>query len=169
MARELGVRYVLEGSVRKAGHRVRISGQLIDTATGAHIWGDHFDGSLDDIFELQDQVASSVAGVIEPKLRLAEIERAGRKPTDSLDAYDLYLRARGADIQKDQRKRSGDASASASVSRTRSRICSGHGDDQRMAGSCSGRGTGYRPRARRSTKASAWRGKRSRRRMIPGC
>jgi TolB-like protein len=92
VARELGVRYVLEGSVRKAGSRVRITGQLIDTATGAHIWADRFDGALDDIFELQDQIASSVVGAIEPRLRLAEIERAARKPTDSLDAYDLYLR-----------------------------------------------------------------------------
>src|SRR5262245_47272819 len=93
VARELGVRYVLEGSVRKAGNRVRITGQLIDTATGAHIWADRFDGALDDIFELQDEVSSSVVGAIEPKLRLAEIERARRKPTESLDAYDLYLRA----------------------------------------------------------------------------
>jgi adenylate cyclase len=93
VAQELGVRYVLEGSVRKAGNRVRITGQLIDTATGAHIWADHFDGALDDIFELQDQVASSVAGAIEPKLRQSEIERASRKPTASLTAYDLYLRA----------------------------------------------------------------------------
>jgi TolB-like protein len=93
IARELGVRYVLEGSVRKAGNRVRITGQLIDTTTGAHIWADRFDGLLDDIFELQDQVASSVAGVIEPTLRKAEFARASRKPTESLDAYDLYLRA----------------------------------------------------------------------------
>jgi adenylate cyclase len=93
VARELGVRYVLEGSVRKAGTRVRITGQLIDTTTGAHIWADRFDGSLDDIFELQDQVASSVAGAIEPKLRQSEIERASRKPTASLTAYDLYLHA----------------------------------------------------------------------------
>jgi TolB-like protein/Tfp pilus assembly protein PilF len=93
VARELGVRYVLEGSVRKVGNRVRITGQLIDTATGAHIWADRIDGALDDIFELQDQVASSVAGAIEPRLRLAEIERAARKPTESLDAYELYLRA----------------------------------------------------------------------------
>jgi adenylate cyclase len=84
---------VLEGSVRKAGNRVRITGQLIDTATGAHIWADRFDGALDDIFELQDQVASSVAGAIEPRLRQSEIERASRKPTASLSAYDLYLRA----------------------------------------------------------------------------
>jgi TolB-like protein/class 3 adenylate cyclase/Tfp pilus assembly protein PilF len=89
---ELGVRYVLEGSVRKAGNRVRITGQLIDTATGAHIWADRIDGALDDIFDLQDQVASSVAGAIEPRLRQSEIERASRKPTASLDAYDLYLR-----------------------------------------------------------------------------
>jgi TolB-like protein len=93
VGRDLGVRYVLEGSVRKAGNRVRITGQLIDTTTGAHIWADRIDGALDDIFELQDQVASKVVGAIEPKLRLAEIRRASRKPTDSLDAYDLYLRA----------------------------------------------------------------------------
>src|SRR5207248_7007427 len=93
VAQELGVRYVLEGSVRRAGNRVRITGQLIDTTSGAHIWADRFDGPLDDIFELQDQVASSVVGAIEPKLRHAEIERVSRKPTSSLDAYDLYLRA----------------------------------------------------------------------------
>jgi len=93
VAQELGVRYVLEGSVRKAGNRVRITGQLIDTATGAHIWADRFDGALDDIFELQDRVASSVAGAIEPKLRQSEIERASRKPTANLTAYDFYLRA----------------------------------------------------------------------------
>jgi adenylate cyclase len=93
VAQELGVRYVLEGSVRKAGNRVRIGGQLIDTATGAHIWTDRFDGALDDIFQLQDKVAASVAGAIEPKLRQSEIERASRKPTANLTAYDLYLRA----------------------------------------------------------------------------
>ena len=93
VAQELGVRFVLEGSVRKAGNRVRITGQLIDTATGAHIWADRFDGALDDIFELQDQVASAVAGAIEPKLRQSEIERASRKPPANLTAYDLYLRA----------------------------------------------------------------------------
>jgi TolB-like protein len=95
VAHELGVRYVLEGSMRKAGDRVRITGQLIDTSTGAHIWADHFDGALDDIFELQDQVASSVVGAIGPKLRQSEIERAARKPTHSVDAYDLFLRALG--------------------------------------------------------------------------
>jgi adenylate cyclase len=93
VARELGVRYVLEGSVRKAGNRVRITGQLIDTITGAHIWADRFDGALGDIFELQDQVASNVAGAIEPKLRQSEIEHASHKPTTNLTAYDLYLRA----------------------------------------------------------------------------
>jgi TolB-like protein/class 3 adenylate cyclase len=93
VARELGVRYVLEGSLRKSVSRVRITGQLIDAATSAHIWADRFEGAIDDIFELQDQVASSVVGAIEPRLRLSEIERAIRKPTESLDAYDLYLRA----------------------------------------------------------------------------
>jgi adenylate cyclase len=93
VAQELGVRYLLEGSVRKAGNRVRITGQLIDTTTGSHIWADRFDGAIDDIFELQDQVASSVAGAIEPKLRQSEIERASRKPTANLSSYDLYLRA----------------------------------------------------------------------------
>jgi adenylate cyclase len=93
VAQELGVRYLLEGSVRKAGKRVRITGQLIDATTSAHIWADRFDGALDDVFELQDQVASSVAGAIEPKLRQSEIERASRKPTANLTAYDLYLRA----------------------------------------------------------------------------
>jgi len=93
VARELGVRYVLEGSVRKAGSRVRITGQLIDTTTGAHIWADRFDGALDDIFELQYQIAGSVVGAIEPKLRQSEMERAARKPPDSLYAYDLFLRA----------------------------------------------------------------------------
>jgi len=93
VAKELGVRYVLEGSVRKAGNRVRITGQLIDTASGAHIWADRFDGALDDIFSLQDDVAASVVGAVEPKLLLAEVERARRKPAENLDAYDLYLRA----------------------------------------------------------------------------
>jgi TolB-like protein/Tfp pilus assembly protein PilF len=93
VGRQLGVRYVLEGSVRKATNRVRITGQLIDTATGAHIWADRFDGMLDDIFELQDQVASNVVGAIEPKLQRSEMERVARKPTASIGAYDLYLRA----------------------------------------------------------------------------
>jgi TolB-like protein len=93
VGRELGVRYVLEGSVRKAGQRLRITGQLIDAVTGTHLWADRFDGTLEDVFDLQDQVALSVAGLIEPTLRQVEIERARRKRPDSLDAYDLYLRA----------------------------------------------------------------------------
>jgi adenylate cyclase len=92
VARELGVRYVLEGSVRKAANRVRIAGQLIDGSTGAHLWADRFEGALEDIFDLQDQVTASVVGAIAPKLEQAEIERAKRKPTESLDAYDYYLR-----------------------------------------------------------------------------
>jgi adenylate cyclase len=93
VGRELGVRYVLEGSVRKAGNHVRITAQLIDTADGAHLWADRFNGSLENVFDLQDNLAISVAGVIEPTLRHVEIERARRKQPDSLDAYDLYLRA----------------------------------------------------------------------------
>jgi TolB-like protein len=90
--RELGVRYILEGSVRKAARRVRITGQLVDATNGSHLWADRFEGGLDDIFDLQDQVATSVVGAIAPKLEQAEIERAKRKPTDSLDAYDYFLR-----------------------------------------------------------------------------
>jgi adenylate cyclase len=94
VGRELGVRYVLEGSVRKAGTRVRITGQLIDATTGAHLWADRFEGNLTDIFDLQDQVTISVVGAIEPRVRKAEIERALRKPTENLEAYDLVLRGR---------------------------------------------------------------------------
>src|SRR5712671_5737172 len=93
VGRELGVRYVLEGSVRKAGQRVRITGQLIDATTGTHLWADRFDGSLEDVFELQDKVAISVAGVIEPTLQTAEIRRSSARPTSDLTAYDFYLRA----------------------------------------------------------------------------
>jgi TolB-like protein len=93
VGRELGVGYVLEGSVRKAGGRVRITAQLIDAASGAHLWADRFDGSLQDVFELQDQVAISVAGVIEPALQAAETARSVNRPTKDLTAYDLYLRA----------------------------------------------------------------------------
>src|SRR5690348_4781048 len=92
VGRELGVRYVLEGSVRKAGSRVRITGQLIDASTAAHLWADRFEGRLEDIFDLQDQVAASVVGAIAPKLDQAEMERATRKPTENLDAYDYLLR-----------------------------------------------------------------------------
>ena len=93
VGRELGVRYVLEGSVRKVGNRVRITGQLIDAATGVHLWADRFDSLLEDMFDLQDRVTSSVIGAIAPQLQRAEIERAQRKPTGSLQAYDYYLRA----------------------------------------------------------------------------
>jgi TolB-like protein len=92
VGRELGVRYVLEGSVRKTANRVRIAGQLIDASTGTHLWANRFDGGLEDIFDLQDQVAASVVGAITPMLEQAEIERAKRKPTKSLDAYDYFLR-----------------------------------------------------------------------------
>jgi adenylate cyclase len=93
VGRELGVRYVLEGSVRKAGGRVRIAAQLIDASTSAHLWAERYDRALDDIFALQDELTTSVVGAIEPSLRKAEIERARRKRPDSLDAYDFYLRA----------------------------------------------------------------------------
>jgi TolB-like protein len=93
VGRELGVRYVLEGSVRKAGGRVRITGQLIEAATGAHLWADRFDGEAGDVFDLQDRVTSSVAGIIAPKIEQNEIQRASRKPTGNLEAYDYYLRA----------------------------------------------------------------------------
>lgn len=92
VGRELGVRYVLEGSVRKAGNKVRITGQLVDALTATHLWADHFDGILEDIFDLQDRVTGSVVAAIAPKVQQAEIERSTRKPTDSLDAYDYYLR-----------------------------------------------------------------------------
>ena len=96
IGRELGVRYLLEGSVRKAGNKIRITGQLIDCATSAHLWADRFEGALGDIFDLQDQVTASVVGAIAPKLEQAEIERSRRKPTESLDAYDYYLRGMAA-------------------------------------------------------------------------
>jgi TolB-like protein/Tfp pilus assembly protein PilF len=93
VGRELGVRYVVEGGVRKAGARLRITAQLIEAETGAHIWADRFDGALEDVFDLQDRITAAIVGIIEPNLRRAEIERARRKRPESLDAYDLYLRA----------------------------------------------------------------------------
>ena len=92
IGRELGVRYLLEGSVRKAGNRVRITGQLVNAMTGAHIWADRFDGGVEDVFALQDRITTSVVGAVLPKLESAEIERAKRKPTGNLHAYDYYLR-----------------------------------------------------------------------------
>jgi TolB-like protein/Tfp pilus assembly protein PilF len=96
VGRELGVRYLLEGSVRKAANRVRITGQLIDVATAAHLWADRFDGTPEDIFALQDDLTASVVGAISPALEQAEIDRIKRKPTESLGAYDYFLRGRAA-------------------------------------------------------------------------
>ena len=93
VGRELGVRYVLEGSVRKSGNRVRITGQLVDASTGHHIWVDRFDGDLVDVFDLQDQITSSVIGAIQPSIRAAETDRSQRKRPDNLDAYDYYMQA----------------------------------------------------------------------------
>ena len=93
IGRELGVRYVVEGSVRKAGNRVRIVAQLIEAETGTHLWADHHDGDLRDIFALQDEVTKRIASAVEVNVQAAEIRRARAKPTDSLTAYDLYLRA----------------------------------------------------------------------------
>jgi adenylate cyclase len=98
VGRELGVIYVLEGSVRKAGNHIRITTQLIDAISDAHLWSNRFDGPLDDIFELQDRVAASVAGIIEPTLQVAEYRRAAQRPTNDLTAYDLYLQAREASV-----------------------------------------------------------------------
>jgi TolB-like protein/class 3 adenylate cyclase len=93
VGRDLGVRYVLEGSLRKAGNRVRLTAQLIEAVSGRHVWAERYDRALDDIFAVQDEITLSVVGYIEPNLRQAEIERAKRKRPDSLDAYDLYLHA----------------------------------------------------------------------------
>jgi adenylate cyclase len=103
VGRELGVRYVLEGSVRKAANHIRITGQLIDATSGAHLWGDRFDGTVEDVFDLQDQVTMSVVGAIAPKVEQAEIARAKRKPVTNLYAYDCYLRgqAKIAETTKD--------------------------------------------------------------------
>jgi len=100
VGRELGVRYIVEGGVRRAANRVRITTQLIDATTGAHIWADRFDGTLDDIFDMQDQVATSVVGAIARRLEQAEIERSKRKPTKNLDAYDLFLRGMASFYQR---------------------------------------------------------------------
>jgi adenylate cyclase len=93
VGRELGVRYVLEGGVRKAGNRLRITAQLIEAQTGAHLWADRYDGALEDVFDLQDQITDHVVGIVEPSLRRSEIERSRRKRPESLDAYDHFLRA----------------------------------------------------------------------------
>jgi adenylate cyclase len=103
VGRELGVRYLLEGSVRKSANRVRIAGQLIDASSGSHLWADRFEGAIEDVFALQDQVTASVVGAIAPRLQQAEIERARRKPTESLVAYDLFLRGQ-ANMYKSTRE-----------------------------------------------------------------
>jgi adenylate cyclase len=95
VGRELGVRYVLEGSVRRVGNRLRVTGQLIDAETGAHLWADRYDGEVEDVFELQDRITEAVVAAIAPEIRNAEMERAARKRPDSLDAYDHFLRALG--------------------------------------------------------------------------
>ncbi len=92
VSQELGVRYLLEGSVRKSGDRVRVSAQLIDAESGAHLWAEKFDATLEDIFDLQDHITANVVGAIAPRLELAEIDRVGRKATANLQAYDYYLR-----------------------------------------------------------------------------
>ena len=93
VGQELGVRYLLDGSVRRVGNHLRLSGELIDTETSALVWSDHYDGTLDDVFGLQDELTMHVVGAVEPNLRRAEIERARRRRPNSHDAYDLYLRA----------------------------------------------------------------------------
>jgi TolB-like protein/Flp pilus assembly protein TadD len=100
VGRDLGVRYVLEGSMRKTANRVRVTGQLIDALTGGHLWADRFDSSLEDIFDLQDQIAASVVGALAPTLERAEIERAQHKPTENLRAYDYYLRGMASYYQR---------------------------------------------------------------------
>src|SRR5262249_1608866 len=93
VARELGVRYVVEGSVRRSGSRVRISTQLIDASSGSQIWSERYEGENKDIFDLQDDIATSVVGAIEPRVRLAEVERARRKRPERLEAYDFVMRS----------------------------------------------------------------------------
>jgi TolB-like protein/tetratricopeptide (TPR) repeat protein len=93
IAKDLGARYLLEGSVRRVGKRLRITAQLIEGASGTHLWADHFDGTVEDIFDVQDRITASTIGLVEPQMRRAEIERSRRKRPDSLDAYDIYLHA----------------------------------------------------------------------------
>ena len=93
VGRDLGVRYVLEGGVRKAGHRLRITAQLVEAETGTHLWAEKYDGALEDVFDLQDQITDRVVGIVEPSVRQSEIERSRQKRPENLDAYDFYLRA----------------------------------------------------------------------------
>ena len=160
VGRELGVRYVLEGSVRKAANRVRITGQLIDAATGVHLWAERFDGMIEDIFDLQDQVTASVVGAIAPKLEQAEIDRAKRKPTESLDAYDYFLRGMASFYQRAEEANDEALRLFSKSDRTRSRFRLGlrHGrvvlrlaQDQRLDD---------RPRPGNRRKAHGWLGGR---------
>jgi TolB-like protein len=136
VGRELGVRYVLEGSVRKAGQRMRIAAQLVDATTGAYLWADRFDGSLEDVFDLQDKVASSVAGVIEPTLQEAEIRRSSERPTSDQKLRPLFTCTPGLGLTREAPHCSGARPARAS-DRTRSEI---------RAGSCLG--SALSPKAR---------------------
>ncbi len=127
VARELGVRYVLEGSVRKVGNKVRISGQLIDGASGAHVWADSFDGTLEDIFDLQDRITASIVAAIEGGLQRAEIERLKQKPPANFDAYDLLLRAQQHFYEFHRGKPCGSASLSKESACHRPHLRPGYG------------------------------------------
>jgi adenylate cyclase len=118
IGRELGVRYVLEGSVRRGGNRLRVTGQLVDAETGNHLWANHYDGTPEDVFDLQDRITEEVVGAIAPEIRSAEIARARRKRPDSLDAYDYFLRALAAinSVQIDDAETNLDAALSSSPS-----------------------------------------------------
>ena len=105
VSQELGVRYILEGSVRKAGGRLRVNAQLIDAGNGVHVWADRYDGVLDDVFEFQDRITENIVGIIEPNVRRAEIERARRKRPDSLDAYDSIYKPRRTSLRRCRRMR----------------------------------------------------------------
>ena len=131
VGRELGIRYLLEGSIRKSGNRVRIAAQLVEASAGGHLWADRFEGPLDDIFALQDQVTAGVINAISPKLEQAEIERANRKPTEDLQAYDYYLRGLAS------LRRSGDTCDQAlSLFRTAFRLDPGFASAYGMAAVC---------------------------------
>jgi TolB-like protein len=125
VGRELGVRYILQGSLRKHGSRVRISAQMIEAETGGHVWAEHYDRPLDDIFALQDEIALSVVGAIEPTLRRAEVERVKRKRPESLDAYDLVLQAQPDRRFRDSRACDQGSGVSGKGPRVRPQLCSG--------------------------------------------
>ena len=141
IGRELGVRYVVEGSVRKSGTRVRIVAQLIETETGAHIWADRYEGDLRDIFALQDEITERIVSAVESNVQAAEIRRARAKPTDSLTAYDLYLRALPAYFGQTESR----------VQRTPSVVGQGHRAGPRVC-----RGSGHPDRQRRQSHIQGW-------------